>query len=225
MKSQFFLLFPTFLDDKCNLKSNESCEDCVRDGCTYCSSEKACVTFSLVNDTLNNKCEDQDWYFKQCSVNGKFLLIALPIAIFVALTMLACCCYCCCCKGSACGECLLDICCCCCNCCRCIGSGCGECLREICSCCCNCCRCIDSGCGQCLRLLRHICCCCCCDKNRSSFSGEYHGLLGGVKNPMTQSAASRIQSATARLYGGVKKGSFSSRAQSTADRRAYWGIY
>ena len=42
---------------------------------------------------------------------------------------------------------------------------------------------------------------------------------------MTQSAASRIQSATARLYGGVKKGSFSSRAQSTADRRAYWGIY
>lgn len=32
MKSQFFLLFPTFLDDKCNLKSNESCEDCVREG-------------------------------------------------------------------------------------------------------------------------------------------------------------------------------------------------
>ena len=56
-------------------------------------------------------------------------------------------------------------------------------------------------------------------------TGEYHGLLGGVKNPMTQKAASRIQSATARLYGGVKKGSFSSRAQSTADRRAYWGIY
>lgn len=55
--------------------------------------------------------------------------------------------------------------------------------------------------------------------------GEYYGLLGGVKNPMTQKAASRIQSATARLYGGVKKGSFSSRAQSTADRRAYWGIY
>ena len=55
--------------------------------------------------------------------------------------------------------------------------------------------------------------------------GEYHGLLGGVKNPVTQSAASRIQSATARLYGGVTKGSFSSRAQSTADRRAYWGIY
>ena len=55
--------------------------------------------------------------------------------------------------------------------------------------------------------------------------GEYHGLLGGVKNPMTQSAASRIQSATARLYGGVTKGSFSSRAQSTAGRRAYWGIY
>ena len=138
------------------------------------------------------------------AVNGKFLLIALPIAIFVALTMLGCCCYCCCCKGSACGECLLDICCCCCyccrcigsgcgeclreicscccNCCRCIGSGCGECLREICSCCCNCCRCIRSGCGQCLRLLRHICCCCCCDKNRSSFSGTVTYLIPSCKS-------------------------------------------
>ena len=55
--------------------------------------------------------------------------------------------------------------------------------------------------------------------------GKSHGLLSGVKNPMTRSAASRIQSATARRYGGVSKGSFSSRAQSTADRRAYWGIY
>ena len=55
--------------------------------------------------------------------------------------------------------------------------------------------------------------------------GEYNGLLGGVKNPMTLKTASRIQSATAILYGGVTKGSFSSRAQSTADRRAYWGIY
>lgn len=48
------------------------------------------------------------------SVNGKFLLIVLPITTFVALTMLACCCYCCCCKGSGCGECLRHICCCCC---------------------------------------------------------------------------------------------------------------
>ena len=55
--------------------------------------------------------------------------------------------------------------------------------------------------------------------------GKSHGLLSGVKNPMTRSAASRIQSATARLYGSASKGSFSSRAQSTADRRAYWGIY
>ena len=40
---------------------------------------------------------------------------------------------------------------------------------------------------------------------------------------MTQGDASRIQSATARKFGGkVPKGSFSSRAQSTADKRAYW---
>ena len=55
--------------------------------------------------------------------------------------------------------------------------------------------------------------------------GKSHGLRSVVKIPMTRSAASRIQSATARRYGGVSKGSFSSRAQSTADRRAYWGIY
>ena len=43
---------------------------------------------------------------------------------------------------------------------------------------------------------------------------------------MTQDAARRIQSATARALGGmVPKGSFASRAQSTADRRAYWNIY
>ena len=34
--------------------------------CTFCGSENSCVTFSPVNDTLNNKCKNQDWYFKQC---------------------------------------------------------------------------------------------------------------------------------------------------------------
>ena len=57
-------------------------------------------------------------------------------------------------------------------------------------------------------------------------SYESHGLLTGVRRPMTQDAARRIQSATARSFGGmVPKKSFSSRAQSTADRRAYWNIY
>ena len=58
------------------------------------------------------------------------------------------------------------------------------------------------------------------------FAGESFGLLRGVRNPMTRAAASRIQSATAKRFGGgVPKGSFSSRAQSTADRRAFWNIY
>ena len=43
---------------------------------------------------------------------------------------------------------------------------------------------------------------------------------------MTQADAARIQSATAKSFGGfVPKGSFSSRAQSVADRRAYWNIW
>ena len=32
--------------------------------CTFCGSENSCVTFSLVNGTLNSKCKNQDWYFK-----------------------------------------------------------------------------------------------------------------------------------------------------------------
>lgn len=43
---------------------------------------------------------------------------------------------------------------------------------------------------------------------------------GGPKNPMTKDAASRIQSSEAKDHGGgVPKGSFASRAQSTADKR------
>ena len=54
-------------------------------------------------------------------------------------------------------------------------------------------------------------------------TGERRAPLIGVRRPMTQDAARRIQSATARAFGGlVPKRSFSSRAQSTADRRAYW---
>ena len=44
---------------------------------------------------------------------------------------------------------------------------------------------------------------------------------GEPKNPMKQDAAARIQSSEAKQHGGgVPKGSFSSRAQSTADKRA-----
>ena len=44
---------------------------------------------------------------------------------------------------------------------------------------------------------------------------------GEPKNPMTQDAAARIQSHEAKEHGGgVPKGSFPSRAQSTADKRA-----
>ena len=44
---------------------------------------------------------------------------------------------------------------------------------------------------------------------------------GEPKNPMTQEATARIQSSEAKQHGGgVEKGSFASRAQSTADKRA-----
>ena len=46
------------------------------------------------------------------------------------------------------------------------------------------------------------------------------GQTQAPKNPMTKDAASRIQSSTAKQNdGGVSKGSFPARAQSTADKR------
>ncbi|XP_066029665.1 putative uncharacterized protein DDB_G0289245 [Pocillopora verrucosa] len=54
------------------------------------------------------------------------------------------------------------------------------------------------------------------DKQGSQSSGEN----AQPKNPMTKEAASRIQSSEAKQHGGgVPKGGFSSRAQSTADKR------
>ena len=47
-----------------------------------------------------------------------------------------------------------------------------------------------------------------------------HKTDGGPKNEMDKEAASRIQSSDAKKHGGeVEKGSFPSRAQSTADKR------
>ena len=47
-----------------------------------------------------------------------------------------------------------------------------------------------------------------------------HKTDGGPKHKMDKEAASRIQSSEAKQHGGgVEKGSFASRAQSTADKR------
>ena len=58
------------------------------------------------------------------------------------------------------------------------------------------------------------------------FAGESFGLLQGVRNPMTQAAAFRIQSPQPRdLEVVFQKGAFLLGAQSTVDRRAFWNIY
>ncbi len=50
------------------------------------------------------------------------------------------------------------------------------------------------------------------------------GKAAGSKSPMTQAAASRIQSATAKTSGGsVAKGSFAARAASAAATNAQSG--
>lgn len=179
------------LKKNCSQTSNATtCDDCIKEGCTYCESTKTCMKFDLVKDILHNKCPAQGWKFKQCLVEGKFILIAIPVVVFVMIIMVCVIiCSCCGCKSF-------------CRCCR----GCGRCMGNIC--------------------FYSCCCCCCCERDSSGSPGESHSLLRGVRRPTTQGAARRIQSATAKAFGGiVPKGSFSSRAQSTADRRAYWNIY
>ena len=59
------------------------------------------------------------------------------------------------------------------------------------------------------------------DKRANESDKPVSGQTEAPKNPMTQEDASRIQSAEAKQHGGgVPKGGFSSRAQSTADKRA-----
>ncbi|XP_067020972.1 uncharacterized protein [Acropora muricata] len=171
-------------DKNCSKLTNATCDDCIKDGCTYCDSTKTCMKFDLFADIVRNKCPGQEWKFKQCSVNGKFTLIIVSVLLTVVAVVLVSCIICCCC-------------------------GCDtfrSCIR---------------GCCRCIRCFFFYCLCCCCCSSGSS--GGSHAPLRGGQRLMTQGDASRIQSATARKFGGkVPKGSFSSRAQSTADKRAYW---
>ncbi|KAK2562485.1 hypothetical protein P5673_014150 [Acropora cervicornis] len=54
-------------DKNCSQLTNATCDDCIKDGCTYCDSTKTCMKFDLFADIVWDKCPGQEWKFKQCS--------------------------------------------------------------------------------------------------------------------------------------------------------------
>lgn len=83
----------------CSKYSGMECKDCIeQSGCMYCKPTKICEAGDLIKNTLQKSCEGQEWMKEQCLVTGKILLIALPVAGFVALVTIGCCIYCCCCR-------------------------------------------------------------------------------------------------------------------------------
>ncbi|XP_015771479.1 PREDICTED: uncharacterized protein LOC107349807 [Acropora digitifera] len=104
-------------DKNCSQLTNATCDDCIKEGCTYCDSTKTCMKFDLFADILQNKCPGQEWKFKQCLVNGKFILIIVSVLLVAVLVSCIICCCCGCdtfCRCIRC-LCLYCFCCCCCS--------------------------------------------------------------------------------------------------------------
>ncbi|XP_067020430.1 pituitary tumor-transforming gene 1 protein-interacting protein-like [Acropora muricata] len=100
---QFCFVEPSLAEnqtgDSCAVNDGKTCGDCIKvDGCAFCEANKKCLTFSLVKDTYKGTCEKQQWKYKQCLLDGKVLLIALPVTGFVVLLILGISIYCCCCR-------------------------------------------------------------------------------------------------------------------------------
>lgn len=81
-------------DLKCK-KLNESCGTCVEDSdCFYCGSSDSCHSFKIIP----KGCSKAQWYVRQCTVAGFWIIIVLPCVAVLLIICLICCCWCCCCR-------------------------------------------------------------------------------------------------------------------------------
>ncbi|XP_047146247.1 pituitary tumor-transforming gene 1 protein-interacting protein [Hydra vulgaris] len=77
----------------CSKFKNSSCIGCVdQKSCFWCESSGTCEYYSLVP----KGCSKAQWYVKQCSIAGFWLIIVLPCVAVFLLVSLICCCWCCC---------------------------------------------------------------------------------------------------------------------------------
>ena len=88
----------TNIQTDCAKFNNNTCYGCVdQNSCFWCESTGTCEYYSFIP----NGCSKAQWYVKQCSVAGFWLIIVLPCVALFLLVSLICCCWCCCKKSKS----------------------------------------------------------------------------------------------------------------------------
>ena len=86
-------------DNDCK-KLNASCYTCTDNfACYWCSPSKQCRKYPI-NSVVPSGCSKHQWFYKQCTVAGYWLIIVVPCVGIVLLISLGCCVWCCCCRES-----------------------------------------------------------------------------------------------------------------------------
>jgi len=87
-------LFLATADEDCALYSNTHCVNCTKkQDCYWCASSKECSDWKWGDFP---QCKGQNYYFRQCDVNGLSFLLILSLALLLILITVVCCCVCCC---------------------------------------------------------------------------------------------------------------------------------
>eukprot|EP00112_Aurelia_sp_Birch-Aquarium-sp1_P011794 Seg2480.4 transcript_id=Seg2480.4/GoldUCD/mRNA.D3Y31 product="Pituitary tumor-transforming gene 1 protein-interacting protein" protein_id=Seg2480.4/GoldUCD/D3Y31 len=86
-------------DFECQQK-NASCYVCTEaSACYWCQPNKQCRKYPL-KAIVPSGCSKHQWYYKQCTVAGYWLIIVVPCVGIFLLLCLGCCIWCCCCRTS-----------------------------------------------------------------------------------------------------------------------------
>eukprot|EP00794_Sanderia_malayensis_P006338 gene6338-7064_t len=89
----------TTTDADCQ-KKNSSCYTCTElYSCYWCKPSKQCRKYP-VGSIVPRDCTKHQWFYKQCTVAGYWLIIVVPCVGIFLLICLGCCIYCCCCRTS-----------------------------------------------------------------------------------------------------------------------------
>lgn len=79
---------------------NASCYRCTdNSACYWCGPLKSCRKYPL-KSVVPSGCPKHQWYFKQCTVAGYWLIIVVPCVGIFLLLSIGCCIWCCCCRES-----------------------------------------------------------------------------------------------------------------------------
>lgn len=81
-------------------KLNASCYTCTdNSACYWCSPTKQCRKYPA-KSVVPNDCAKHQWFYKQCTVAGYWLIIVVPCVGIFLLICLGCFVWCCCCRES-----------------------------------------------------------------------------------------------------------------------------